>query len=120
MKYAYMKDRDLQIILHINNHYKELKEELEMIKDSFKNFEENMVVQKAIKMDLFQIGENVNILSKDFQSTLSVKDLKGIISIRNYIGHGYVQVDNEVIWDSIHVNLPVLIGQINFQFKNEN
>ena len=60
-------------------------------------------------MDLFQIGEHINNLSDETKAKLSAHDLRGVINIRNFIGHGYVVLDDEIIWDSIRNDCPRLI-----------
>ena len=112
MKYAYMNERDQQAIKHINKHYQELLEEVKLVGD-FEEFKKGGVLTKAIKMDILQIAENTNCLTKETASQLSQKDLRGIIDIRNHIAHGYVHVNDEIIWYVIQDCLPTLINEIN-------
>ena len=76
-------------------------------------FKKGGVLTKAIKMDILQIAENTNCLTKETASQLSQKDLRGIIDIRNHIAHGYVHVNDEIIWYVIQDCLPTLINEIN-------
>ena len=107
-----MNARDQQIVHSIQEHHKELNQELSLIKD-LSDFEANKVINKAIKMDLLQIGENVNHLSEESQLQLSKGDLRGIIDIRNQVAHGYVTIKDETIWNTIQNDLPRLMQQIN-------
>lgn len=68
---------------------------------------------KAIKMDILQIAENVNCLTKELSSKLNSKDLRGIIDVRNHIVHGYICVNDDIIWYVIQDCLPKLINDIN-------
>lgn len=108
-----MKDRDGLLVTLINNHYKELLDELESIRDNYEEYCNNSIVRKAIWLDVMQIGENVNQLTDQFAKKMNLNDLKGIISIRNFIVHGYVYTDKDVIWNTIHEDLPKLIRKIN-------
>ena len=107
-----MNARDQQIVRSIQEHHNELNQELSLIKD-FSDFEANKVINKAIKMDLLQIGENVNHLSEESQLQLAKGDLRGIIDIRNQVAHGYVTIKDETIWNTIQNDLPRLMQQIN-------
>ena len=112
MKYAFMNDRDIQLVKHINRHYQELLNEKDEV-DTFESFAEGGIITKAIKMDILQIAENINCLSNESLSQLDPIDLKGIIGIRNRIVHGYITVDDEIIWKVIQNRLPKLIDDIN-------
>lgn len=109
-----MNTKDEQLIYWINKHFNELQDVLKDLKsyDEFIN-PSNLIRVKAIKLDLFQIGENVNNLTIEIKNKTSKKDLRGIIDIRNYIAHGYVQVDESIIWDVINNDLPNLIKSLN-------
>lgn len=112
MKFVFMKERDKQLIRYINKHYSELLEELKLAKN-FDGFCSNKPVNKAIKLDLLQIGENFNHLTDESKLKLSKKDLSGIINVRNHVAHGYVTIEEETIWITIIEDLPRLIEQVN-------
>ena len=112
MKFVFMNERDIQLIEHINRHYQELLEEVTDVQ-SFELFAEGGITTKAIKMDILQIAENINCLSDESSSQLDPADLRGIIGVRNRIVHGYVTVDDEIIWKVIQNRLPKLIEDIN-------
>ena len=112
MKFVFMNERDTQLIEHINRHYRELLQEKDDVK-SFESFAKGGTISKAIKMDILQIAENINCLSEESSSQLDPADLRGIIGIRNRIVHGYITVDDEIIWTVIQNRLPKLIESIN-------
>lgn len=107
-----MNERDIQCIKHVNQHYQELLEEVQMV-GSFEAFQAGGVIVKAIKMDILQIAENINCLTEETASKLNPKDLRGIVDVRNHIAHGYVYVNDEIIWFVIQDCLPKLINEIN-------
>jgi len=98
-------------------HYDELLAELELINDNFETFDQNIIYQKAIKMDLFQIGELFNSFSKETQSHFSQRDVRGVVDVRNYIAHGYIVLSNMSIWNDIHNDLPKLISSLKLLFE---
>ena len=112
MRFAYMNERDLQLIKYINKHYKELSEEVNAV-SCFEEFAKGGVLTKAIKMDILQIAENINSFTEETTKRLNAKDLRGIIDVRNHIAHGYITVDDEIIWNVISKRLPQLIQDIN-------
>jgi len=105
-----MKDR--QIYDFVLKHYNSLKQFLKEINNNYEIFEKNELYQKAIKMDLFQIGELVNHFSDELLMKINKKDVKGVIDIRNYIAHGYQIVNNNEVWTTLQNDLPKLIEQI--------
>lgn len=107
-----MKERDKQLIRYINKHYSELVDELKLV-PTFDEFVSNKPVNKAIKLDLLQIGENVNHLTDESKLQLNKADLAGVIRVRNHVAHGYVSVDEKSIWSTICGDLSRLIKQIN-------
>ena len=106
-----MNDRDAQLVRHIKEHHKELQYELSLI-NGFEEYLTNKIINKAIKMDLLQIGENVNHFTEEIQVQLNKKDFIGIIDIRNQVTHGYVQIKEELIWNTIQKDIPRLMAQI--------
>lgn len=52
-------------------------------------------MQKAIKIDLFQIGEQFGNLSSCLVNQINPRDYRGIRDIRNYIAHGYIESLNQ-------------------------
>lgn len=104
--------KDQQALVYIKKHYNEILEEKASINNDFETFEKDKVVQKAIKMDVFQIGEFVNKLSDETKKALNQRDVRGIVNIRNFIAHGYVVVDNLIVWDSINNDIPRLIQNL--------
>lgn len=107
-----MNERDFQLIKHINKHYQELLEEVKLI-GNLQEFKKGGMITKAIKMDILQIAENVNCLSNETTKELKRSDLRGIVDVRNHIAHGYIYVDDEIIWYVIQDCLPHLINEIN-------
>ena len=107
-----MNERDSQLIKHINKHYQELLEEVELV-ETLEQFKKGGITTKAIKMDILQIAENINCLSNETAKQLKQSDLRGIVDVRNHIAHGYIYVDDEIIWYVIQDCLPSLINEIN-------
>ncbi|MBN3035237.1 MAG: DUF86 domain-containing protein [Bacteroidales bacterium] len=41
-----------------------------------------------------------------------MSDFVSIIGFRNILIHGYNLVDDELVWNSIEINMPVLINEL--------
>ena len=104
-------NNDFNVIYHLDKHFNELNEEVSSI-ENYETFSRQLVFQKAIILDLIQIGENVNKLSDNLKSKLNKHDLRGIINFRNQLVHGYSNNDSLMIWNIIHTNIPTLIANI--------
>lgn len=108
---------DKQRFEYILNHYSELCDEVKAYNDENLPSNKAIVIKKAIYMDLFQIGEHINKLSAKTKEHLNPNDVRGIIDVRNIIGHGYEEVDPEIIWDTIDLDCPRLIAKLQELFK---
>ena len=97
---------DKERIEHIFKHYDELYLEVTLGKI------EEKYLKKAIYMDIFQIGEHVNHLSDELVSKLDENDVRCVVNIRNYIGHGYTVLKEKYINEVINIHLPRLIDQL--------
>ena len=102
---------------HIIRHYNEMLEELKVIKNEKDEKLKELVFTKAVYMDLFQIGEHFNNFSKQLRAKINTKDVRGIVDIRNKIGHAYFAVDPEIIEDTIEKECPRLIGKLKELFE---
>ena len=68
-------------------------------------------------MDLFQRGEHFNKFSKQVQSKIDSKEVRGIVDIRNKIGHAYFSVDPDIIEYAIENECPRLIAKLKELFE---
>ena len=98
---------DKERLDHIFRHYNELSYELSKKKEIDEEY-----LNKAIYMDIFQIGEHVNHLSDDIKEKLDHNDVRGVVSIRNYIGHGYTVLKEKFINEVLNIHLPRLVEQL--------
>ena len=102
---------DKERVEHIFKHYDELCLEVTTLGKIEEKYQ-----KKAIYMDIFQIGEHVNHLSDELVSKLDENDVRGVVNIRNYIGHGYTVLKEKYINEVINIHLPRLIDQLNKLF----
>ena len=103
--------KDISILEHIKKHCSEIAETHEAFGDNYETFQKSKPYFKAIAMDLLQIGELTNHLSKKFQEKYKNIPYSAIISLRNIVVHGYGRLDIESMWATSHEDTPVLQKQ---------
>jgi uncharacterized protein with HEPN domain len=68
----------------------------------------NLALTRLIEI----VGEAANRVSKDAQGKYAQIPWPQIVSMRNRIIHAYDDVDFDVLWDTIELDLPPLIEQL--------
>ena len=102
---------------HIIRHYEELLKEYPKMKEEKDFSTKETLWKKCVYMDLFQIGEHFNKFSKQIQAKIDSKDVRGIVDIRNKIGHAYFSVDPDIIEYAIENECPRLIAKLKELFE---
>lgn len=80
-------------------------------KRDFNEYAQNKLLKRAIERELEIIGEATNKILK-IVPDIDISDSKRIVSLRNWIIHGYDQVDDIIIWGIIYKDIPKLKLQI--------
>jgi len=73
------------------------------------------LIQDAVIRNLEILGEASNNIQKhypDFAAQHSELPLAFAYQMRNAIAHGYFKVDYEIVWKTIHADLPGLYRQV--------
>ena len=79
-------------------------------------FLENVMVQRAVGMSILMLGEAaVRLIREDPEFTVAHPEVpwNQIQGLRNRIAHGYFDVDLEIIWETVHASLPILLDKLN-------
>ncbi len=72
-------------------------------------FRADELVRAAVERKFEIIGEALNRLSREEPRLAErIPDVARIVGFRNVLAHGYDVVDDEVVWDAITTDLPVL------------
>ena len=72
------------------------------------HLETEKMLKDAILMSLIVIGETTKRLSPETKSMFPDIDWSGITGIRNRIAHGYFDVDLDLVWIVVTVEIPGL------------
>ena len=63
-------------------------------------------------MNIFQLGEVSNRLSYKCKETMNIIPWHEMYGTRNIIAHGYIKVKNEIIWNIVERDIPLLKKEI--------
>jgi len=87
----------------------------------FIQYQNNILLKRAVERELEIIGEAVNRIIKRDESFLEkIQDAQNIIGLRNQVIHAYDNISDENIWAIISNHLPKLKVEVNhlLQLKN--
>ena len=79
---------------------------------TFEQIQQDKMCYYAIVYQLVIIGEAANLLTKEFLANHPETPWRDIISMRNFIVHGYNVVDKKEVWSVIENDLASLKKQI--------
>ena len=69
--------------------------------------------KSAVERQFEIIGEALNRIKRlDVDLLSTVSNWREIIAFRNVLAHGYDVVENEIVWDSIKRDIPILQKQL--------
>lgn len=103
-----MNNKDKQILLKISHHIDSVLKYCENC-TNLTAFQADLMRVEACVFNLMQIGELAKVsISDEFKATTPTIPWKQLYGMRNRIVHGYSGVDMNIIWDTIHEDLPLL------------
>lgn len=106
-----MRDKDKEYIELIDKHCKEAIKEITMV-DSFDEFEKNLIIAKAVCLDVAIIGEHIGKLSDKNKNALSQTIVRKSKDMRNFLVHNYGHIDLRIVWSTVKDDLPLLLEKI--------
>ena len=86
---------------------------------NFEDFIADDMMYYAVVKNIEILGEASNMLTEEFRQAHPKTPWKQVNGMRNYIVHEYFQVDNNVVWDVITNDLPILEQQIKEYLNDE-
>lgn len=104
----------------LDDYLSHILEAIERIKEYVTDMDEtaflgSKLVQDAVIRNFEIIGEASNNIEKRFPEFVAAHPelpFSSAYQMRNAVAHGYFKVDFEIIWKTIHNELPKLHGQI--------
>ena len=115
--------RDKQRLDSYLNHILEAIERIEKYTENLSetDFLKNELVQDAVIRNFEVIGEasrNIQRHHPEFEAKHPEIPLALAYEMRNAIAHGYFKIDLEILWRTIHNNLPELHQKVHQALKN--
>jgi uncharacterized protein with HEPN domain len=77
----------------------------------------NRLLELALVRLIEIVGEAANKLPVEAQLRYPSIPWKDIISMRNRLIHGYGAIDLDVLWDTVQIDLPALIEELERIFE---
>lgn len=74
----------------------------------FETFHKEEMRQDAVIRQLEIIGEAANKLPKEFQTANPGFPLKESVRMRNFLIHGYDDIDLKIVWKTVQEDMPSL------------
>jgi len=80
-------------------------------RSDFIEYQKNKLLRRGIEREIEIIGESMNRIMK-IAPDIQIENARQIIDTRNWVIHGYDNVDDVVIWGIITIHLPMLKKEI--------
>lgn len=81
-------------------------------KQSRVEFEEDRLSQLSLLKLIEIVGEAANQVSDETRNAHPNIPWKDIIAMRHRLVHGYFDIDNEIVWNTVMEDLPSLISML--------
>ena len=79
---------------------------------TFSDYASDAMLRSAVERQLAILGEALTQLAKiDSQTASRITEYQRIIAFRNILVHGYVEIDNRIVWNVLQQYLPGLKTQ---------
>jgi len=76
------------------------------------------MLRAAIERQCEIIGEALRRLAKiDADPCSRISDSARIIAFRNILAHGYADVDDRIVWDTVESKVPILLREVDALLK---
>jgi uncharacterized protein with HEPN domain len=79
---------------------------------SREDFDNNELLRLSLTHLLQIIGEAARRVSPDFRSVYPTVPWKAVVGMRSKVVHDYLDVDEDVVWDTVKNDLPFLIVEL--------
>lgn len=77
-----------------------------------KDFDNNELLRLSLTHLLQIIGEAARRVSPEFRAAYSQIDWKAIVGMRSKVVHDYLNVDEDIVWDTVTNELPSLVEEL--------
>lgn len=79
----------------------------------FEDYRSNAILRAAVERQFEIIGEALAQLARLDQELIArISESRRIIAFRNFLIHGYADVDERIVWDIVQGKLPALRREV--------
>jgi len=103
-----MTSRECDILKHILAYCREVDDTVSRFGDSLALLHDDLDYRKSIAMSVLQIGELSTHLSEEFRDEYKDIPWRDIRGMRNIVAHHYGKIDENVLSEIIHKDIPEL------------
>lgn len=107
-----MKQSDSEVLQKIISYCEDIEALLNEYQDDFSAFENKIAFQYSCNMCIIQIGELVSRLSDEFMEQHTEIPWHAVKAMRNLHAHDYERVNLNIVWNTLHQNIPDLKEKI--------
>ena len=76
---------------------------------TYPDYEQDAMLRSAVERQFAIIGEGVARLARSEPDLIArISDYRQIIDFRNFLIHGYADVNDRLVWEAVEAGLPVL------------
>ena len=76
-------------------------------------YRRDRLFRQAVERNLEIIGEAIWRISRyDAETASRISELRRIIAFRNRLIHGYDLLDDELVWETVKAEVPVLLSEV--------
>lgn len=80
---------------------------------SLPEYQGNIMLRSAIERQFEIVGEALRQLLEEVpEMESSISHTSEIIGFRNVLAHGYATISDEVVWDIVETDIPVLLREV--------
>ena len=90
----------------------------EQVPRRFDEYQQNLMLRRAVERNIGTIGEAVNRVLRDAPET-EITNARAIIATRNRVIHDYAAVTDDVIWKIVINDLPKLKEEVSNLLEEE-
>lgn len=111
-----MTDKDNNVLMFIMKYCGQIKETIDRFGEDFEVFKSDRVYRDSVSFTIWQIGECINKMSKDFKNS-TTNDVRWdwLCDMGNRVIHDYENLGSDLIWETVTQDVPKL-----FEFCEEN
>ena len=88
-------------------------------RETFESYQQNKILRFAVIKNLEIVGEAAYLLTKAFKEAHAEIEWSAVIGMRHILVHGYYQIRDEIVWETIETDLLPLKASVQMILESE-